>query len=101
MSKDLKEIQEFIWREKIFPVGVELTLARIFNALPFVLGFSKFKDEPDILYVYRKRTNTADGIDFKWKFLNKNESEATFQDQTEETQLAIAKLLGYEEVKDE
>lgn len=43
------------------------------------------------------RTPDLEYLGIKWKFLKEDGSDALFTDQTEETQLSIAKLLGYEE----
>jgi len=74
-----------------------LTLARILNTIfssPIVgrLEFTMFIGGITFNCIY------GDGKGFiaEWQLLNKDGSEATFQDQNEETQLAITQLLGYD-----
>ncbi len=116
---NIKEIQEFV-RRKVFPNGFPkeletrncrpselLTLARILNTFN-----CQWKDYNDHIAIDHKgdiydasrfeyckdleQTEADLHKECQWKFLNKDGSEVTFQDQTEETQIAIAKLLGWE-----
>ena len=55
---------------------------------------SRFEDNEE--HDYLQQTEADLHKECNWQFLNKDGSEATFQDQTPKTQSSIAKLLGYE-----
>ncbi len=79
-------------------MGQSITLSRVLNAIAKIHEKDYHKmifQNNQLLYVPSYDFSEKEAC-FKWKFLNKDGSEAIFQDQTPETQLAIAKLLGYE-----
>ena len=77
---------------------IPITLARVLNALKLKeIGY--FDD-----YLVKQENGRYDDdlISIcKWVLLKRDGSETTFQDQSTETQLAIAQLLGYEGGGDE
>lgn len=115
MPNNIKEIQEFV-RKKIIVAAhfrstsyITITLPRVLNAL------DKSENGTDLILNTSGRfyenglVKNCDSVDAwwcaeeyfpEWQLLNKDGSEAIFQDQTEETQIAIAKLLGWEDQPD-
>jgi len=85
-------------KDKYKIIGQPLTLSRIFNvfvfddSLQFDIGTGKG-------YFIEWKSGDHSTTSYEWQFLNKNGSEATFQEQTQETQIAIAKLLGWQSDK--
>lgn len=77
-------------------IGQPITLSRILNAIDPYGNYGLIAGH--ITKINRKNA-TYKFLGIKWKYLNQDGSEATFQDQTPETQKAIAKLLGWEENK--
>ncbi len=78
-------------------IGQPLTLTRILNAINQIHGKDYHKmlfQDNSLLYIPSYKYSEAEAS-FKWKFLNKDRSEALFQDQTEGTQISVARLLGY------
>lgn len=76
---------------------ISLTLARVLNALKLPPIYNVALGA-NYLSFYKHTGFVGQDKRFNWQFLNKGGSEATFLDQTEETQIAIAKLLGWEGV---
>lgn len=104
---DLTEIQQFVWEKCGSPTHpnfpsvtsrpIEIGLAHVLN----VLGESNTVDREWNLYqgdfsVYAFRVTDRESIVFHWKLLKENGEQALFKDQSPETQIAIAKLLGWE-----
>lgn len=69
-------------------IDYPLTLARVLNALPCEY-YHNFHDG------YLEYMVNGEENSIKWKFLNEDGTDCTFEQQEESVQLAIAKLLGF------
>lgn len=120
MQNNLKEIQEFV-RERFAKaaghdladytetmidgfgepcltlVDYPITLARVLNALEKVYGddYHKMIFQDNKLLFLCAHEDLKMPCQFYWKFLNEDGADCTFEQRSEECQLAIAKLLGY------
>lgn len=109
--EEWQEIVKFYFTEKIDQKRVDLlaseidlinnksnlTLARILNAITEIDDFQLFGIPKNGFITVKQGIDTV----FIWQLLNKDGSEATFQDQSEKTQVCVAKLLGYEGASNE
>ena len=96
----MKELQEFV-REKCI-MSAPLTLSRVLNAciVKIYQDIAKQKEIYSIQLDYKeKKRYISDMIinDMDWQLLNDDGTDCNFEQQSKETQLAIAKLLGYKE----
>lgn len=100
MKENLREIHKFIKKRVIKLCSPQLdpdkdnyvaypwnNLVHILNAVALHTNINPFESSLDSLEIKN--------IFINWKFLNEDGTECTFEQQSEETQSAIAKLLGY------
>jgi len=102
--QNLKKIQQFV-REKcgcpVQIIRVSSETSKVYKILPLTLARVLSGRRGDNCLVWQDnklyfRFDESGNI-FEWQLLNGDDTDCTFEQQSEETQIAIAKLLGYKE----
>lgn len=104
MSKDIKKMQEFVQKKclSLFKVEQKSCFLPLWNLNFAVICFALDKSEHELTFdtfgrCWEKLGNTAITIEkFHWQMMVEGGYTVLFDGQSEKTQFAIARLLGWE-----